>query len=110
MLISTSQKQNPSTSAKDPELYLATAVAFPSTQSGKGFVRLRSTNPADPPVIDHDFLAHPFDRCLAVEALRETLEFLDTPSLSKDRIRWIACPQRPSDEDILVRSSFLYKS
>ena len=95
-------QQSPSLSAKAPELYLASAVAFPGTEDG-GKVSLRSTDPKDHPLIDPNFLSSPFDRRLAIEAVRETVELLDTPLVAEGRIRWAAGPSGMGDEEILVR-------
>lgn len=98
--------QNPSPSVKEPEHYLSTAVAFPATQ-GTGELNLRSTNAQDPPAINPNFLSHPFDRRLAIESVRETLQFLNIPPLARDQIRMAAGPAGTGDEEILdyVRST-----
>lgn len=97
-------QQNPSPSVKTPEHYLSTAVAFPATQR-TGELKLRSTNPQDPPAINPNFLSHPFDRRLAIESVRETLQFLNIPPLAKDQIRMAAGPAGAGDEEILVHST-----
>lgn len=66
-------------------------------------MKLQSANPADPPTINPNFLTHPFDKRLAIESVRETLEFLNQPLMSKDSIRLAAGPEGGGDEDILVR-------
>lgn len=87
-----------------PEQYLAVAVAFMGFQ-GTGEVKLRSANPEDPPLIDPKFLSHPYDRRVAIEAVRDALQFLDMPYLAKDQIRLATGPKGRSDEEILVRVS-----
>ena len=69
-----------------------------------GTVTLHSSNPSDPALLDPNFLSHPFDRRIAIEAVREALDFLDTPALAKDRERIAAGPKGSSDEEILVRT------
>lgn len=91
---------------KAPEQYLATAVAFPGTQ-GTGEVKLHSSDPNEHPVIDPKFLSHAFDRRVAIESVRETLEFLDQPVLAKDQLRLAAGPTGLSDDEILVCSIVL---
>lgn len=86
---------------KAPEQYLSTVVAFPATQD-TGEIKLHSTDPKDPPDINPNFLSHPFDRRLAIESVRETLQLLDSPLLAKDRIRMAAGPAGTTDEEILV--------
>ena len=68
-----------------------------------GTVTLHSSNPSDPAVLDPHFLSHPFDRRIAIEAVREALDFIDQPALANDRERIAAGPSGRSDEEILVR-------
>ena len=79
------------------------AAAFEGNFVARGSVTLKSTDPKDPPVIDPKFLVEPFDRRVAIEAVRETLKLLDTPQLVKDQVRLAAGPENQSDEAILVR-------
>lgn len=67
-----------------------------------GTVALRSKDPSDPPLVDPKFLDSAFDRRVAVEAFREAIKFLNSPSLKKDHVRFAAEPESLSDEDILV--------
>ena len=69
-----------------------------------GEVKLRSRDPKDPPLVDPKFLSHPYDRRVAVESVREALEFLDLPGLAKDQVRLAAGPTGRGDEEILVNS------
>lgn len=89
---------------KAPAKYLAIAVAFEGNYTARGSVTLKSADPKDPPVIDPKFLAEPFDRRVAIEAVREGLRFLDLPQIAKDQVRLAAGPEDRSDEAILVRS------
>ena len=84
-----------------PEKYLATAVAFMNPQSS-GEVILHSADPKDPPIVDPKFLSHPFDRRVAVESLRNALDFLDVPYLAEHRERIASGPVDRSEEEILV--------
>lgn len=95
-------QQSPSPSVKAPELYLASAVAFPATETG-GEMTLQSSNPTDPPLINPKFLSHPFDRYLAIQSVRETLDFLQTPLLAREQERLAAGPKGREDDEILVR-------
>ncbi|KAL8720302.1 MAG: hypothetical protein Q9225_002814 [Loekoesia sp. 1 TL-2023] len=94
--------QAPYLSAAAPDLYLSTAVVFSGTEAG-GEVTLRSSDPADDPMIDPNFLSHPFDRRTAIQSVRETLEFLQTPLLAKDHLGLAAGPAGVEDDEILVR-------
>ena len=86
---------------KAPEHYLASSAVFEGSR-GDGEVVLQSSDPRDPPLIDPKFLSHPFDRRTAIEAVRKTLEFIDTPSLATDQNRLIAGPEKLDDQSILV--------
>lgn len=94
-------KHIPTFSVQAPEKYLATAVAFMGGQAA-GEVKLRSKDPKDPPLINPNFLSHPYDRRVAIEAIRGALDFLDLPGLAKDRVRLATGPTGRSDEEILV--------
>lgn len=76
-------------------------VAFMHPQS-KGTVSLCSTNPADPPLLDPQFLEHPFDRRTAIESVREGIRFLKTSETKEDETDLLTGPQGDTDEDILV--------
>ena len=72
-----------------------------------GEVKLRSGDPKDPPLLDPKFLSHPFDRRVAIESMREALDFMDLPGLAKDQIRLAKGPTGRSDEEILVNNFYL---
>jgi len=91
-----------SPSVKTPEQYIALAITFMNLQS-RGSVTLQSTDPSDTPLVDPNFLHEAFDRRVAIEAVREAMAFLETPSLKKDQVRMAAAPESMSDVDILVR-------
>lgn len=95
-------QQSPSPSVKAPELFLASAVAFSGAEAS-GEVKLQSSNPDDPPLINPNFLSHPFDRYLAIQSVRETLEFLQMPLFARDQERLAAGPKGREDDEILVR-------
>lgn len=78
------------------------ATAFEGNYAARGSVTLKSADPREPPVIDPKFLEEPFDRRVAIEAVRETLKLLDSPQMAKDQIRLAAAPEDGSDEAILV--------
>ena len=70
--------------------------------NGTGEVHLSSSDPSDHPIIDPNYLSHPFNRRIAIEAVRETLDLFDEPCLAKDRISYAAGPKGRTDGDILV--------
>ena len=96
--------QRPSIRVKAPEKYLSTAVAFPGNH-GTGEMKLLSLNPSDHPVIDPKFLPHPFDKRVAIESVRETLELLGKSLMAKSTVRLAAGPSENTDVDILVRKN-----
>ncbi|KAL8967478.1 MAG: hypothetical protein Q9183_002904, partial [Haloplaca sp. 2 TL-2023] len=87
-------------SVQNPEHYISTAVSLMSLQSS-GTVSLRSKDFADPPNLDPSFLNDPFDKRVAIEAVREAVGFLNSPALKKDHVRFAAEPKSLSDSDIL---------
>ena len=72
----------------------------------KGEITLSSIDPFKPPLIDPQFLSHPFDRRVAIEAVRDVLDLLEKPEIAKDTVRLGAGPSGRSDEEILVRPIF----
>ena len=89
---------------KAPEKYLSTAVAFPGNY-GTGELKLLSSNPSDYPLINPNFLAHQFDKRVAIESVRETMEFLNKPLMAESSLRFAAGPAGITDEDILLRAN-----
>lgn len=82
------------------------ATAFEGNYAARGSVTLKSADPKDPPVIDPKFLEEPFDRRVAIEAVRETLNLMDSPQMAKEQVRLAAAPEDRSDEAILVCSYY----
>lgn len=89
-----------------PEQYLATAVAFTGNH-GDGEISLQSANPDNSPLINPNYLLHPFDRRVAIESVRETFDFINTPSIVNDQDHLIAGPKGFKDEKILVRKDLI---
>ncbi len=67
----------------------------------RGTVHLRSARPEDPPVIDPNFLAEPYDLKTSVEGVRISRDIFMQPSLAK-QIRRIRFP----DEEVRTRQDF----
>ena len=78
------------------------------SRQASGEVTLQSSDPSDAPNIDPKFLDHPFDRRVAIESVRETLDFLDTPGLAEQLERVGSGPTDRSDEGILVSTLHLH--
>ncbi|KAL8739877.1 MAG: hypothetical protein Q9190_007362, partial [Brigantiaea leucoxantha] len=88
-----------------PETYIGFLVAFMNAQS-TGEITLRSADPKDPPLIDPKFLSHALDKRVAIESMREVLEFTDAPYLAEHQDQLVG-PKGRSDEEILkyIRAS-----
>jgi choline dehydrogenase-like flavoprotein len=67
----------------------------------RGEVTLQSTDPDAPLLFNPKFLAHPFDRRLAIEALRDSFRIAKHESYTKDNVAELAMPKSESDEDLL---------
>ncbi|KAI0482559.1 glucose-methanol-choline oxidoreductase-like protein [Xylariaceae sp. FL0804] len=85
-----------------PDEEVVAGVCIPMNPQSRGTVRLRSADPRDAPAIDPDFLAHPFDRRVAVESTREMLRYLRAPVWARKTRRTLGrWPEGDSDEEIL---------
>lgn len=69
-----------------------------------GTVTLHSSDPSAAPIIDPKFFSHPFDRRVAIEAMRQMMAVMKTPALAKTTIKMIGSPESISDKDIWVSS------
>ncbi|GIY53598.1 hypothetical protein CDAR_58322 [Caerostris darwini] len=49
----------------------------------KGYIKLRSTDPYDPPIIDPKYLTHPQDILTMVDSMKICLSAMNTPSIQK---------------------------
>ena len=67
----------------------------------RGTVRLRSTDPSSPPVVDPNFLAEPDDLRTSVEGVKISREIFSQPSLKK-HIRTIRYP----DDDVKAQADY----
>ncbi|KAJ5758688.1 hypothetical protein N7520_005844 [Penicillium odoratum] len=67
----------------------------------RGEVTLQSSDPDAPLHFNPKFLAHPFDRRLAIEALRDSFRVAKHESYTKDNVAELAMPKGESDEDLL---------
>ncbi|KAM3065131.1 hypothetical protein ACMFMG_006108 [Clarireedia jacksonii] len=77
-----------------------TALCFVMNPQSSGRVTLRSSNPSDPPVIDPNFLSHPYDRRVMIEAMRTTLRLFDAPVFDESRVKMIGAPEGRGDKEI----------
>ena len=102
-----STQHNPSPTVQAPDKYIGMATAFEGNYAARGSVTLRSADPKDAPVIDPKFLEEPFDRRVAIEAVRETLKLMDSPQMVEEQVRLAAAPEDGSDDAILVCSYYI---
>jgi len=76
-------------------------AAFPMNEQSRGEVTLQSKDPRDPPIMDPKLLSHPFDQRVAIESLRDVMEFSAHPAYARDTLAAIHVPKSNSDEDLL---------
>ncbi|KAJ5621171.1 hypothetical protein N7510_005155 [Penicillium lagena] len=67
----------------------------------RGEVTLQSSDPDAPLLFNPKFLAHPFDRRLAIEVLRDSFRIAKHEEYTKDHVSEMAMPKGDSDEDLL---------
>ena len=71
-----------------------------NSQSTVGSITLASANPADSPLIDVRYVVHPYDRRVAIEALRAIIEYSTVPTFAAITEKRIEGPVSDSDEDL----------
>ncbi|KAK3112961.1 hypothetical protein LTR53_010224 [Teratosphaeriaceae sp. CCFEE 6253] len=76
-------------------------VALQNAQA-RGSVTLSSSNPADPPLINPNYLGHEHDRAVLAEGTAATLAYMRTPTMQKYLKRAIHAPKSPEQRDIDV--------
>ncbi|KAL4976210.1 hypothetical protein BDW66DRAFT_166615 [Aspergillus desertorum] len=76
-------------------------LAFLMNEQSVGEVRLQSSDPEVPLLFNANFLAHPYDRRVCIESVRELLAVTSHPAFAKDTVSMILGPKSESDEDIL---------
>lgn len=80
---------------------LLSAFIFLMNPQSSGSTTLQSSYPKVPLLFDLNFLDHPFDKRVAIEAMRELLMVINSPAFQKDTIEMVHGPENDSDEDIL---------
>ncbi|KAL6230990.1 hypothetical protein BDW75DRAFT_221349 [Aspergillus navahoensis] len=76
-------------------------LAFLMNEQSVGEVRLQSSDPEVPLLFNANFLAHPYDRRVCIESVRELLAVTNHPAFAKDTVSMVLGPKSESDEDIL---------
>ena len=87
--------------ADSNEGYFNFFVALQNSQS-RGSIKLQSSNPEDPPLIDPNYLGNEHDVLILMEGVRNALRYMETPTMKLYRKHMIHTPNSSSDEDILV--------
>jgi len=67
-----------------PAVTIVAALNYPK---GRGSLRLRSADPSDKPIIDHELLAHPDDVARLVAACKRVREIFAQPAMAKEIVR-----------------------
>ncbi|KAF2103564.1 alcohol oxidase [Rhizodiscina lignyota] len=75
------------------------ALCFLDNPQSRGTVTLQSTDLTEKPIIDPQFLTHPFDRRVMIEGIRELRKLLKAPVYAQDTLRFYG-PEGDSDEEI----------
>ena len=85
----------------DPPTPHRTIVDILMSPQSRGTIKLRSSSPADSPLIDLNFLSHPYDRRGIIECVRAGLSYQKSPSWQVGITGVAGGPKSESDEDIL---------
>ncbi|KAH5044172.1 hypothetical protein HBI65_212070 [Parastagonospora nodorum] len=75
------------------------AICLTMNPQSKGTVTLQSSNPTTPPLINPNFLTHPFDRRVLVDGLREVMRLQRAPIFASRTLKTLG-PADDSDEAI----------
>lgn len=84
---------------KNGDECLGVALMLMNPQS-RGEVRLASSNPADDPVIEANYLSHPYDRQTIVNAVKEGMMFVRSAGVAPYVVGKVLAPESERDEDV----------
>ncbi|KAH7939949.1 hypothetical protein HPB52_019551 [Rhipicephalus sanguineus] len=72
-----------------PYVYADTMSVYPVLlrPKSRGFVKLRSRNPYDPPLLDPKYLSHPDDIMTLVDAMKFSMAVAETPAFQRYGVR-----------------------
>lgn len=87
-----------------PNEITTSAIAIITNPQSRGTVTLRSNNPLDSPLIDPNFLSHPFDRKAITEAMREMLRYFQAPIFASRTVERVSWPKDDSDAAIFEQT------
>ncbi|KAG0644978.1 alcohol dehydrogenase [Hyphodiscus hymeniophilus] len=83
-----------------PNAQIITFVVAVMNAQSTGSVTLSSADPSEPPNIDVGYLSHPYDRRVAIEALRTVIAYSKVPTFAAVTDHSVEGPKSDSDEDI----------
>lgn len=83
-----------------PDVSFVGAICILDNAQSTGTVTLNSTDPNDAPVIQPNFVTHPFDRKVLIDGIRQTTRLLQAPVYAKDTIEVLGPDPEGSDEAI----------
>jgi choline dehydrogenase-like flavoprotein len=87
--------------SKAPEGYsYATYSLFLMNPQSRGSLKLKSSDPKDPPLIDPAFLNHPWDKANMINVVRKTMELTQIPGMKDYFVKFSLAPKSSSDKDI----------
>ncbi|OHW89425.1 glucose-methanol-choline oxidoreductase [Colletotrichum incanum] len=66
----------------------------------RGQIKLSTSDPKDTPLINPNYLSHPYDTVNLREALREALNLMQTPQIKNHFVRPIFAPKSDNENDI----------
>lgn len=84
----------------DPGSQVITFLAAVMNPQSTGSIALSSAKPSDPPRINVGYLSHPYDRRVAIEALRAAVEYSKMPAFAAVTKQRIEGPASDNDEEI----------
>lgn len=86
----------------DKAMAVATIYVYFIKNQSVGEARLQSSDPDVPLSFNPNFMSHPYDRRLAIEAMRDVRNMCKHEAFMKDTTGVLSAPKDDSDEEILV--------
>lgn len=85
----------------DPDAGFCTLFIANMNSQSRGDVKLASSDPKEPPLINPNYLVNPFDMVNLREATKVAMNLMKTPTMTSQCIKPILAPQSASDEDVM---------
>ena len=86
----------------NPEDGFCTLFIAGMNSQSRGDIRLISSNPKDPPLINPNYFADPYDLINLKEGIRVGMSLMKTPTMKDRYIQPILAPNSESDKDLVV--------